>query len=204
MRSFLITFFVFISFYSNACECKDFIPISKELCKDYDVVFDGVVDSVSVCDERGFSIAYFTITELYKGKVKKQVQINFDCNTECLMSFAEGEEWLIYSLYEKFDHLTISICGHSRKKFEDETLDMYTLNAKRTFAKEKEFLKITFGCQNFNEENEFDNHQDKIGSRNELPSNWGKLSLLLVSLLVMGTVYYFRSIFSNRNAMPWV
>ena len=190
MKKFLLFLSLLISVYSSACECKDFVPITKELCSEYDVVFDGVVDSVSACDEKGFSVAYFTITELSKGNVKKHVQIHFDCNTECMMSFAEGEEWIIYSLYEKFDHLNVSICGHSRKKFDDETLDIYSLNAKRTFEEEKEFLKTSFGSQSFIEENDLNNQQDKVGPRNEQPSNWGKLTLLLVSLLAMGVVYY--------------
>ena len=190
MKKFFLFLSLLISFYSSACECKDFVPITKELCSDYDVIFYGTVDSVSACDKKGFSIAYFTITELYKGNVKKQVQINFDCNTECMMSFAEGEEWIIYALYQKFDHLNVSICGHSRKKFDDETLDIYSANAKRSFGKEEEFLKTAFGNQDFIEENDLNNQQDKVGPRNEQPSNWGKLTLLLFSVLAMGIVYY--------------
>lgn len=190
MKKSLLFLSLLISFYSSACECKDFVSITKELCSEYDVIFLGTVDSVSACNEKGFSVAYFSIAELYKGNVKKQVQINFDCNTECMMSFAKGEEWLIYSLYEKFDHLNVSICGHSRKKVDDETLDIYSVNAKRTFEKEKEFLKTAFGVQNFIQENDLNNQQDKVGPRNELPSNWRKLALLLVSVLAMGIVYY--------------
>ena len=190
MRKIVLFLSLLISFYSLACECKDFVSITKDLCSEYDVIFLGTVDSVSACDEKGFSVAYFTITELYKGKVKKQVQINFDCNTECMMSFAEGEEWIIYALYEKFDHLNVSICGHSRKKFDNETLDVFFVNAKRTFEKEREFLKTSFGTLSFAEENDLNNQQDQVGPRNQLPSNWGKLTLLLVSILAMGIVYY--------------
>ncbi len=191
MRAFLLSFIIFISATSFACQCKTFIPITKELCKEYDVVFLGKIDSVSICNQRGFSIAYFTIAELYKGNVKKQVEINFDCNTECMMSFAEGEEWLIYSVYEKFNHLNASLCGHSRKKFADEMLDIYSANAQRTFDKEIFFLKATLGAQNFIQENNLNKQQDQVGPHNEQPSAWGKLTLLLVSLFVMGIVYYF-------------
>lgn len=190
MKKFLFLFFSFITSYSSACICNPILPISKDLCKNYDAIFCGQVDSVSTCDIKDRAIAYFTITDLYKGNVSKHVKISFDCNTECLMSFAKGEEWIIYSTYEKFDMLTVFFCGHSRKKFGAEALDIYLLSAQKTFEKEKEFLKTTLGIQDYIEENSLNVQHDKIGSRNEQPSNWGKLTLLFVSLIAMGIIYY--------------
>ena len=180
-----------ILFCSNifACECIPFSPVSKEVCDDYDVVFFGRVDSVGSCNDKGFAIAYFTITELYKGNAAKHVEINFDCSSECLMSFAEGEAWIIYSMFEKFDNLKISICGHSRKKFDDETQDIYLLAAKRTFENELEFLKTTLGVQTIVQPVILNNTVTETGRHNDQPSNWGKVLLLLISATVMAIVY---------------
>lgn len=191
MRSLLSSFFVFISCHTFACECPALSPISKEFCNGYDVIFYGAVDSVSKCDNKGFSFAFFTIKELYKGNAEKKIKVKFDCSSECLMSFEKGEEWIIYSKYEKFDLLKVVICEHSRKNFSDGTQDIYLIAAHRTFEEEKIFLKTSFGLQKFILGNDLNKQQDQIGPHNEQPSNWGKLTLLVVSLLAMGLVYYF-------------
>lgn len=191
MRKNLISFFIFISVYGFACECPPLTPVSKIVCEGYDIAFYGKVDSVSSCDAKGIATVYFSIKELYKGNASEHIKLNFECSSEFLMSFASGEEWIIYSKYEKFDLLKIAFCEHSRKFFKDDAQDIYMIGAQRTFEEEKEFLKATFGLHSFVENNALNKQQDQVGPHNEQPSNRGKLTLLLVSLLVMGIVYYF-------------
>src|SRR4051812_34424948 len=103
MRKHLFIFLLFSSSLLSACECPPLSPVTKELCDHYDVIFFGRIDSVALCDTKGNAVAFFTIVELYKGNSEKRIKINFDCSSECLMSFAKNEEWLIYANYRKFD-----------------------------------------------------------------------------------------------------
>ena len=190
MKKCLLLFLIFLSSSSFACECSQLVPISMDLCQNYDVVFYGRIDSVSICDNKSErAIAYFTIEELYKGEVKKHVKINFDCSSECMMSFAGEEEWIIYAKYTKFDHLVVSICEHSRKKFAKGVEDLYFLDSKRTFDEELKFLKSTLGIQATTEPIVINNAETGTGRHNTQPTGWGKVILLLVSLVVMIVVY---------------
>lgn len=191
MKKHISLFLIFLSGYVHACQCPVLPALSKESCEAYDVIFYGKVDSVSSCDTKGIAIAYFTVSELFKGNIEQQVSINFDCSSECMMSFSTGEEWLIYSKYVKFDLLKVEICEHSRRKFSDDAQDIYMMAAKRTIEKEREFLKTTFGLQNFKQPNDLNKMHDETGPRNTQPSSWGKLILLLISVVVMGGVYFF-------------
>ena len=190
MRILLISVLIFTSSYSFDCECSSLSPLSKELCKDYDVIFYGTVDSIGACNDKWSAIAYFTISDLYKGKVHQQVEINFDCNTECMMSLAPDDEWIIYAKYLKFDFLQISICEHSRKKFNDDAQDFYLIDTKRTFTEELGFLKTNLEIQAFVQPTVVNNTVTDTSRHNTQPSSWGKVTLLLVSLLVMAIVYF--------------
>jgi hypothetical protein len=184
-----ITLF-FIPCITFSCECKTLQPISKDLCGNYNVIFYGKVDSVGACRPDGASTVYFSIIDLYKGSVKEHVKVDFDCASSCLMSFSKGDEWLMYTSFQRFDLLTVKLCDHSRKLFPDETQDIYQLAAHRTFEEEKSFLKTTLGLQKFVEDNELNELHEQMGARNEQPSDRNKLLLLLTSFVVMGIVYY--------------
>lgn len=190
MRTLVVSFFILFSASCFACECGTLSPLSKEVCKDYDVIFYGTIDSIGVCNDKWSATAYFTIVDLYKGKVKQQVEINFDCNTECMMSLAPDDEWIIYAKYLKFDFLQISICEHSRKKFNDEAQDFYFIESKRTFNKELDFLKNTLGIHAIVAPPLTNNAVADTSRHNTQPSSWGKVTLLLVSLVVMVVVYF--------------
>lgn len=191
MKTILISLFIFISSIGFACECNSLSPISKELSKNYDVIFYGIVDSVGACNnDTERAIAYFTITELYKGNAGNQVKINFDCSSECLMSFAADEEWIIYAKYSKFDFLNVSICDHNRKKFNVGEEDIYLIDSKRTFEKELEFLKTTFAVKETEEPIVVNNTVADVGRHNEQPTSFGKMLLLLISVLAMVVVYF--------------
>ncbi len=192
MKNLFLSFLlILLSNYLFPCECPTLQPVSKELCKNYNVIFYGKVDSVSNCNTRGRSIAFFTISELYKGAVSSSVKINFDCASECLMSIDKGEEWIIYASYEKFDVLTIKLCEHSRKHFRNEKDDFYFIAAKRSFDDEKLFLRTELGIQPFIIQNDLNEQQKIFKPHNDQPSDTNKLLLLLVSLGTMGIILFF-------------
>ncbi|MGZ4035496.1 MAG: hypothetical protein ACXVPU_04830 [Bacteroidia bacterium] len=192
MRAIIISIFLlFISGSVFSCECKTLQPISKELCKNYNVIFYGKVDSVGVCRPDGIATAYFTIIELYKGPVAQHVKVDFDCSSACMMSFSKDDEWLMYTTFQKFNLITANICDHNRKLFKDETEDIYQLAAHRTFGEERSFLKSNLGVQEFVKYNDLNKIHEEMGPRNEQPTGWNKILLLLISFSVMGAVYYF-------------
>ena len=196
MKQFVLIFFLMFTKAVLGCECPTLSAITKESCASYDVIFSGNVDSVAECDTKGLSIAYFTVLELYKGNIQQQVKVNFDCSSECLMSFAKGETWLIYGKYKRFDLLTVNICGHNRKFFADEAQDFYMMTAQRTFEQEKQFLKETFGTREFISNETQTTPATGLLSRNEQPSGTNKLFLLLISFVVMAIVFL---VTQNKN-----
>ena len=136
MKSLFTFFLVVVSFFAFACECPPIEPASKKICEQYDVIFYGKVDSIIPCGTEGIGTAYFSIISLYKGSAEQHVSVDYDCTSSCMMSFAKGEEWIIYSVYQHFDLLTVSLCSHSRKKITDGSADFYEAASQRTFSAE--------------------------------------------------------------------
>ncbi len=191
MKIKFLFFFFFFSKITLGCECPVLQPISKQLSDNYDVIFYGEVDSVSSCNENGISTAYFTISELYKGSVQQHVQVEFDCASACMMSFSKGEEWLMYTMFQRFDLIKAKVCSHSRKFFNDATQDFYFIAAQRSFEQEKQFLKESLTLQPFAQNNELNEQQADLKPHNNQPSAMNKLWLLLVSVITMIVVYLF-------------
>lgn len=177
---------LFISQLSFACKCEALMPITKTNCDTYNAIFEGTVDSVTACNEKGVAKAYFTINQAYKGNLEKKTIIEFDCASSCLMSFAISETWIIYANYIGFDVLNVSICSHSRKLFLEESNDIYALTAERSFEQEKQFLQKTLGLQKLKEEQTVTNPT----GRNIQPSGINKLVLLVISVLAMLIIYF--------------
>lgn len=191
----LFVFFLF-SKILFACECPNLQPISKELCNNYNVIFWGKVDSVASGNKIEMSKAYFTISKLYKGSVLQHIKVNFNGSSACMMGFSKNEEWLMYCTFQRFDELTVNICGHSRKFFNDAAKDFYQVAAQRTFEEEKEFLQTTLAIQPYAQNNELDQQQTDLKPHNDQPSGMNKLLLLLISFIAMLIVYF---VTRNKN-----
>ena len=190
MKNSYLFLFILFSHVAFACDCPPINPVSKDICNTYDIIFSGKVDSVSNCNVQGFATAYFTIDELYKGSVQQNIKINFDCSSSCMMSFVKDEKWLIYSSFQKFDVLNVVLCGYSRKFFNEAAQDFYQVQAQRTFDEEIFFLKATLGIQQYSQTDEINQQQSDSNPRNEQPSGFYKLGLLLISFATMVIVYF--------------
>lgn len=200
MRKLLFLVFVLFAKHLDACDCPPLTPISKELSAEYDVIFQGKVDSIVPCSTQGIGTAYFTIQQLYKGAAEQHVAVDFDCTSACMMSFQKGEEWLIYGIYLRFDLITVNLCSHSRKKVTDGTIDFYEASAGRTYDAETEFLKTTFGEQPFKKHETINDQQQNMGPVNEKPSGINTILLLIASFAAMGIVYLVsKKCFKNDN-----
>lgn len=189
MKKYLFFILIMRSALLMACECPPLSPISKERCDNYDIIFIGKVDSVSTAATGGISSVYFTLEELYKGHAVKQVSLDFDAVSACMMSFAKNDEWIIYANYQRFDEISVKLCSHSRKRMNAGEQDFYATAAQRTFEQEQEFLKKTFGAQPFQEKESWNKEQEDLKPRNEQPSGMNKLMLLFVSFGVMILIY---------------
>ena len=194
MKHLILIFLIVISNLTFACKCNPLLPISKNLCDTYNVIFYGMVDSIAESSEKGFNTAFFTIKELYKGNVQQQIKINYNATSSCMMSFSKNEEWLIYAKYKMFDHLRVSICDHNRKYFNESSQDFYQLTAQRTFNEEIAFLKSTLGIQPFAKANVLNEQREQFKPHNIQPEPINKLGLVLVSVVSMVII-----IFLTRN-----
>lgn len=189
MKKNLAIVFCFLFIYSQACECPPLDPLSKKSIENYDVIFHGTVDSIIPCSNTGIGTVFFTIIDLYKGAAERYVSIDYDCTSACMMSFSQNEEWIIYSTYQRFDLITVSLCSHTRKKIPDGSPDFYQISSGRSFAMENDFLKNALGIQPYSTHNEMNDRQKQFQPRNEQPNAMNKFWLLLVSALVMILIY---------------
>jgi hypothetical protein len=189
MKKIFLFLFLLLSVRSYSCECPPIEPVSKKTAEKYDVIFYGKVDSVVPCSQNGIGTVYFTVNSLYKGAAEQHISIDYDCTSACMMSFLKNEEWIIYSVYQHFDLLTVDLCSHSRKKISDGTMDFYEVAAHRSFEEERSFLESTFGIQPYSSHNVLNDQQKELQPHNEQPSALNKLWLLLISLSVMGIIY---------------
>jgi len=198
MKKYLFLFFCFLSNFSFSCDCPPLEALSKKSMEKYDVIFYGKVDSIIPCSTQGIGTAYFTIRSLYKGACVQHVSVDYDCTTACMMSFAKNDEWLIYGIYQRFDLITVALCGHSRKKISDGTVDFYESASQRTFDDENTYLKTELGIQPFGEHNALNEQQKELKPHNDQPTELGKLWLLLISLGTMAVIYFvFKKFFKN-------
>jgi hypothetical protein len=193
--TFLLSIFLSIAVFFPArlaaCDCPPLPSMSKTMTDEYDAIFYGKIDSVSACNTEGIATAFFSIAELYKGAVPKHVKVTFECNSDCMMSFAPGEEWIMYTKFLRFDVLKASLCEHSRKRFSDRSNDIYFITSQRSFEDEQKALNKILGQKSFKAEDDFNETHAELRPHNEQPSAMNKLWLLLVSLAAMLVVYYF-------------
>ncbi len=163
-----------------ACKC-DFVPVSMESIKQYELIFYGEVVAISGCDKT--AKATFTIKELYRGKTFANTQVEFDCSSSCAMNFAPGQTWLIFSTYKKYGEAEVGFCSHSRERFAEGTEDYNASAYGMSFAEEQEWLKKNLGIQSLNEKSvEAEQHHENIrpgGSQTLIYLGVGLLAVVL-------------------------
>src|ERR1700741_2038291 len=96
----LLLILIHTSFTSFSCDCPSLPLLDLDYCGKFEIIFKGKVVSVSTCNE--ISSAKFKLSELYKGPCTEEIEIWFDCSSDCMMSFTAGEEWIIYANF--FQH----------------------------------------------------------------------------------------------------
>lgn len=152
MKKFALLSILLFHLPTIACECYVLPDIRKSL-DDYSLIFRGTVTKVMEQDRD--AVALFEVLKVYKGKTKKQIPVNFDHVSSCMMSFSPGEEWIIYAKEDKFKRNNVDLCEHSRKNMgSDPARDHYFTGRMMSFQSEDSLLATLLQSEDFTETEE--------------------------------------------------
>src|SRR3954464_10336273 len=91
---FIAAFLILNSAFSqNACNCDESkIAFSQNYIASHDLIFRGKTTAV----EKGqdYTMAHFTVTQLFKGSSPKEITLYYSNKNECGLKIAAGEDWL--------------------------------------------------------------------------------------------------------------
>lgn len=176
--SFFCLFFL-QALVTKACQCP-LTALSLDECNKYQIIFRGKVISNTTCNNKPGEVT-FDIIELYRGKIRQQFKVVYECNEECSSTFNAGEEWIIYTNYRQIDNAKMNWCSRSRKFFKNEKEDFYTVTYGNTYEDELVFLRKNLGTYKV-----LENHLEAdAGPRNIIPSKTQIIITLFVSLAVV-------------------
>ena len=110
------------------------------------------------------------------------------------MSFAKGEQWLIYAIYNpELKVYEVNFCDRNRKSFQKNTDDYYTASLGVNWKDEIDFLKKNIGLKPNATQSESSNSKDITQRENQLGTGKNNLVLLLISALLFLLIYFFVS-----------
>jgi len=141
MRKILSVLFITLFSTTQACICEELGFLTLQECGKYDWIAYGVINDVEVCPE---GLVDFHPLKIYKGKYSKQVDVELNCDIDCVPDVNKGETWLIYAEKDNAQNLRVSFCGHSRKQLPDSVQDFQGDVNGRTFKGELDFLDQNF------------------------------------------------------------
>ena len=186
MRAFFILVLILFLFASDTHACKcNFVPVSMESIKPYELIFIGEVVAISGCDKT--AKATFLIKELYRGKSFANTTVEFDCSSSCAMNFTPGQTWIIFATYKKYGEAEVNFCSHSRAKVAEGTEDYNASVYGMSFNEEWEWLIKNLGTKVLNEKNaEAEQHHENIrpdGSQTLIYLGVGFIAVVLFYLI---------------------
>ena len=170
---------------SYACKCAALPKLDVDYCKYYDLIFKGVVVSLGKCNE--INKAHFKLNELYKGVSPEEIDVYFDCSSDCAMNFNVGEEWIIYSNYIQLGKPKIDFCSRCRKRIQNENiLETEFIHTDITYSQEQEFLMSKLGLHHFL----LTTNNSELSHQNIKPNRLTTIILLTISISVFVVFYY--------------
>ncbi|MBP6411935.1 MAG: hypothetical protein KA450_00700 [Bacteroidia bacterium] len=190
---FLSLIILFLPLTTVACDCVAKKDLTIVECRRFDVILTGVVDSVAMCN-KGKAITFLQVSEVYKGDIANRFHFDYDCESSCQMSFAKGEQWLIYAIYNpELKVYEVNFCDRNRKSFQKNTDDYYTASLGVNWKDEIDFLKKNIGLKPNATQSESSNSKDITQRENQLGTGKNNLVLLLISALLFLLIYFFVS-----------
>ena len=127
-----------------ACVCDGREKLNFQVCSSYDVIFSGQVEGFATCEE-GVSAVTFSVSELYKGRVNVNCEVEFVCGSEdCSIGFQEGQEWLVFVDKNNAQVCVFDLCSHSRQLLPSEHAVYDNELRGSSFFEDKNFLNNNF------------------------------------------------------------
>jgi len=186
MRRLIVFIFLFIFPFQKtfACDCK-MAGVSTESIAKYELIFIGKVVAISGCDDEKAKVN-FSVEKLFRGKCFPATDVKFDCATDCQMSFAPGQTWIIYATYEKYGEPKVHFCSYSRQQFPSEAEDYNTSVHGMTFSQELTWLEKNLGVQKLNEKDVLmEQHHENIR-----PQGYDFVWYYVFGLLSLVAIYF--------------
>lgn len=166
-----------------ACQCEVLPSHTIDNLKKYDVIFTGRVLAVS---ENGVeSKAHFIVNSVFQGGLYKEVDVQYDAESDCAMSFAPGETWTIYGSWAKYGLPLTGICTHSRKKPAAGEQDIYLGQGRASWDAEQKYLTDSLGVKKFLDPADFKD----MGHKNIIPDGTQALVYLGLGLGGLGVIF---------------
>lgn len=182
-RSFIfILFFLFVSIVTYACDCPPLKPLNKNIVKEYPVIFEGEIDSISG------ELVYFNVGKVFSGNVNKYTAVLIKIANDCQFTFFKAQKWLVYASLEAYGKLHVDFCSRTRMQFESTKDDYYAAVNAMPYKDEVFMLKQLFG-----EKKPIDKIKavDNTPVRKLIqPEMTSKLVLLVISIVFLGVLYY--------------
>jgi len=141
MKNILSVLLIVLHGATQACICEELSFLTLQECGKYDWIAYGVVGEVETCPE---GIVSFDPLKIYKGKYSKRVEVELNCDIDCVPDVNTGETWLFYAEKDNAQNLRVGFCGHSRKQLPDSIQDFQSEFNGRTFKGELQFLEENF------------------------------------------------------------
>ncbi len=171
----------------SSCGCDEKkMAFSQSYAVSHKLIFRGKTLSISTGED--FNKATFIVTQLFRGRCAKEVDIYFDKKAACQLKFNTGEDWLMYADYQQIEKPFVAYCSRSRKNVinTNKNIEVQYIKSDLTVDAECEKLREQFGLQNFStqpkEENTLHN--------NIIPSFWQRIILLLCSMGGFMLIYF--------------
>jgi hypothetical protein len=181
----LVFFLLGFSFRPLACDCPALPAANENYFNKFELIFKGKVISVGECKDVGS--ARVKLSQLFKGMCTEEVDIYFDCSTDCMMSFAPGEEWIFYANFFQHGKPRVEFCSRSRKFNANENRNNAEfVSSDLSFQEENELLKSQLGLHHFLKENE----NASLTHQNQRPSGTTTIILVISSIVVLIVFYY--------------
>ena len=181
-RKSLIYAFVTLWLHGISCQCPPSL-LSLEECNKYELIFRGKVLKVKPCELKPGD-AIFEIQELYKGNATPEFKVLFACREACARLFKPGEEWIIYTRYKQIDNAEMNWCSRSRKHFNTDKEDYYSVLYGNDYDDELSFLRQKLGLHRTLVK------QEVSQNRNKRPDTMTSALILLTSLGGLILFYY--------------
>jgi hypothetical protein len=184
MKKALALIWILLNLPAFACQCDSIsTSLNKQTVSSYDLIFYGKVTKVASVQHTG--LASFSIDKIFQGKSYQNIDLSFDNQSSCAMSFSPDEEWIVYAKYISYGHAEIVFCSPSRKKMSSNTDDYYSMIHGKSFEDELIWLEKEFGIKELN-------RSSAESPRRELlhPVGMERLWLYLGGLLGLALIWF--------------